>query len=350
MKVLIVRIGAMGDVLHAIPAVAALRRARPAWRIDWVVDERWVDLLVAPGTSSGPVVDGVFVVRTRDWNRGPFSRATARDVFGLRRRLRAEGYDLCVDLQGTMRSAVIGWLAGSVRYVGPEEPREGPAMRLYGEKVRASAVHVIDQAGEIVSSGAGERLQVGDGPVPLGVAEELWADGAAGDVGGDRGFVVIAPTSGWRSKEWPAERFGELARRLGEAGFGVAVNATGVAGGVNEVAEVVVQASGGWGVAVPCSIGQLAALLRRARLFVGGDTGPLHLADALGVPVVALFGPTDPARTGPVGVRSQMLRHKSSVTDHRRHRVVEAGLAKITVDEVMEAATGLLMAEFDKGD
>ena len=163
----------------------------------------------------------------------------------------------------------------------------------------------------------------------------------AGAWGGDARVVVIAPSAGWGAKEWPVERFGKVAARLSLAGLRVLVNADGSG---NEKAEAVVRASGGAAVAVPCTIAELIALLRRASLFVGGDTGPMHLADALGVPVVALFGPTDPARNGPYGdaARVRVLRRGESVTDHRRHRETEIGLGRISVDEVMEAALELL--------
>ena len=332
MKALIVRIGAMGDVLHALPAVAALKRAHPDWRVDWAVEPRWGEMLV-----DGAVVDGVVAVRTRDWNRRPLSLATARDVWGLRRRLRGERYDVCVDLQGTMRSAVVGWMAGARRFVGPAEPREGPAMHLYGETVQTGAVHVVDQAFEIVERVTGE-LAGGSAErwmIPVDAAAERWAE----ELAGGRRIVVIAPTTGWRSKEWPVARFGELAVLLRTDGWTVLVNA-GPEGA--ETAEAMVEASGGGAKIVLCSIAELASLLRRASLFIGGDTGPMHLADGLGVPVVALFGPTDPARNGPRGKRVRVLRNPSSVTDHGRYRETEGGLKRITVEEVYRAAMDLL--------
>jgi heptosyltransferase-1 len=361
-RILIVRVGAMGDVVHGLAAAAALRKARPDWVIDWAVDPRWADLLVGwdgagvraefertGRAGGGPVVDGVVAVRTRLWKARPFSVATARDVLGLRRMLREGRYDFCVDLQGTMRSAVIGWMAGARRFVGPAEPREGVALGLYGEKVRTGATHVIDQGCEILGAAVGRALRVETsrearcGTIPVVEADEVWAeaflDGLLG--GGEaRKIVVMAPTAGWRSKEWPAERFGEVAARL--EGWTTLVNA---GPGSGAVVEAVIRASGGRALAAVCSIGQLGALLRRAGLFVGGDTGPMHLADTLGVPVVALFGPTDPARNGPYGgegSRFRVLRHPESRTDHGRHRVTEAGLAKIMVDEVLEAVREVL--------
>ena len=138
MKVLIVRVGAMGDVLHALPAVAALRAARPEWTVDWVVDPRWSPLLV-DNEGRGPVVNRVHLAETRLWNSRPWSPATLRSVLALWRALRAEQYDLVVDMQGTLRSAVIGWMAGAKIFAGYADPRERMARWFYSEAVERLA-------------------------------------------------------------------------------------------------------------------------------------------------------------------------------------------------------------------
>ena len=123
MKILIIRVGAMGDVLHALPAVAALRRARPEWEIDWVITPHWSPLLVN-GEGKGPVVGRVQLAETKQWSKAPASPATMRSILNLRTALRAESYDLAVDMQGTLRSAVIGRMSRSTRLVGYSDPRE----------------------------------------------------------------------------------------------------------------------------------------------------------------------------------------------------------------------------------
>ena len=129
----------MGDVLHGLPAVAALRARMPECFIGWVVEPRWAALLRAEGaTKRGagmPLVDRVHLVPTGEWKRRPFAGATLRGIAGLRRELRAEEYDVCVDLQGSVRSAAIGWMAGARRFVGASEPREWLAREFYGERV-----------------------------------------------------------------------------------------------------------------------------------------------------------------------------------------------------------------------
>jgi heptosyltransferase I len=156
---------------------------------------------------------------------------------------------------------------------------------------------------------------------------------------GQERFVLLAPTAGWGAKQWPAERYGAVAAELGQAGYRVLVNATSRE---DASAAAVVLASGGAAAVLPCSMAQMIALVRRASLVIAGDTGPLHLAAALGRPVVGLYGPTDPARNGPYGTRSRVLRHAVSVTDHSRRASTEEGLMRITVDEVVAAALELL--------
>ena len=159
---------------------------------------------------------------------------------------------------------------------------------------------------------------------------------------GEEGFILIAPTAGWGAKQWPADRYAEVARALRTTRLRVLINA---APDGDETAQAITLASGAKTVA--CGVAQLAALVRHAALAIGGDTGPVHLAAAMGTPVIALFGPTDPQRNGPafVGAEATVLRDPSSELDHRRHPETEAGLMKITVEEVLAAAHASLTAK-----
>ena len=339
------RIGAMGDVLHAMPAVAALRERHPDWRIGWVVEPRWRTLLQAvPGSAprgpAMPLVDDVYLAATRDWKKRPVSRATLGDIAFLRRSLRSERFDLCVDMQGSVRSAVIGRMAGAKRFIGPEEPREGPARWLYGGRVGMGSAHVIEQGCELLGGAIGETLPPAPVALPVDETAEALCETLLRKLGIDgEPFVVVAPTAGWGAKQWPAERFGVVATELSGQGFRVLVNASSAD---DAVAAAVVHESGGQAVAVSGELGQLIALTRRSGLVIAGDTGPLHLAAALERPVVALFGPTDPARNGPFGTKARVLRHGTERRDHRRLAEPEAGLLEITVDEVVAASLELL--------
>ena len=160
LRVLIIRVGAMGDVLHAMPAVAGLRLAFPRAVIGWAVEPRWAPLL---STRAGEttLVDRVHLVNTRDWKRRPGSSDTLRQILALRRELRAEQYDVCVDLQGSIRSAAIGRMAGATHFLGPERPRERQARWLYRERVPTAHANVIWQAAELVSAGMGRPIAPG---------------------------------------------------------------------------------------------------------------------------------------------------------------------------------------------
>lgn len=336
----------MGDILHALPAVAALRRVRPEWKIGWAVEPRWRALLETVGAEPEceirSLVDRVHSVRTTEWRRRPISIETARSVAALRSELSRERYDVCVDMQGSLRSAVIGRMAGAARYAGPEEPREGPARWMYGIRVKTRSAHVVEQGCELLGEAVGLHLDPAPVDVPCDPKAEAWSEGITSHLGR---FVVVAPTAGWGAKEWPAARFGEVARQLGQAGFRTLVNATSAH---DSAARAVVETAGDWAMAVPCSIAEMIAIVRRSALVIAGDTGPLHLAAALERPVVALFGPTDPERNGPYGTRSRVLRHGALRRDHRRLADPEAGLLEITTEEVVAAAREMLEGDMER--
>jgi heptosyltransferase-1 len=344
--VLIVRIGAMGDVLHAMPAVAALRAAHPDWFIGWAIEPRWSDLLQIAGDpedllqgvgrfARGALVDRWYRVSAGAWRRRPLARATLRDILSLRKLLRRERFDVCVDMQGALKSAVVGKLAGARVFAGPAEPRERVARWLYRQKVETAAAHVVEQGCELLGAAVGETLRPARVTLPMDAQDEHWAEGVVG-----RGrFCLISPGGGWGAKMWPARRFGQVAAALGREGVRSLVNTSAP---ISREASEVVDVSEGYARAVPCSLGQLIALVRRATVVIAGDTGPLHLAAALERPVVGIYGPTDPARNGPYGTRQRILRDASSITSHKRIAEIEDGMLRIEVDDVVEAAREML--------
>jgi heptosyltransferase-1 len=335
MRVLIVRVGAMGDVIHALPAVAALRREQPKWRIDWTVDPRWAPLLIGED-ERGPVVDMCHIVPTKEWSKAPMSRATLRSVRGLRRTLRTEHYDLVVDLQGTLRSAVIGWFAGADDFAGYSDPRESLAARFYRRRIARQGTHVVEQGAALLGEACGISLV----PCEIKLPHAEWADEWAAELVGRRRVCVLAAGAGWGAKRWPAEKFGTLARELQAMGFACVVNAPKKD---DAAAAEVIAASGGAAELVVCNVTGLVALMRRTALLVGGDSGPTHMAAVMGVPLVGLYGPTNPARNGPWGSGPmRVLRDASSLTSYKKVAETEAGLARISVEAVVEAVRGML--------
>ena len=325
----------MGDVLHALPAAAALRNALPDWTIDWVVDPRWAPLLVN-SEGRGEIVNRVHFAETKMWSAAPFSWKTLRSVAMLRKALRKEQYDVVVDMQGTMRSAIIGRFARAREFAGYEDPREAAAAHFYRSTRRRVGKHVVDQGAALLGSACNMLLE----PAAVKLPHEAWADDWAAEFVRDRKVCLLAASAGWGAKQWPAEHYGALARELREMGYVPLVNAPKKD---DVLAARVVDTSGGAAETAVCNVAGLIALMRQTSLVVGGDSGPTHLAAALGIPLVALYGPTDPARNGPWGPGPlRVLRGEGSVTSHKRVAEIDAGLARITVDEVVREAKALV--------
>jgi len=347
-RLLVVRLSAMGDVLHSLPAVCALGKASPASRIGWLIEERWAELLSAPGspregprTPQRPVVDSVHTVRLKDWRRTLLSQQAKKQIATAWSEVRASGYDVALDLQGAIRSAILARLSNAPAIYGPEDPWERPADWFYNRIVATRGQHVVEQWHSLAEAVAGRSLDMEPAVLPrCPRAEELVDSQLKALKIAD--FAVLNPGAGWGAKRWPAERYGVVARELAKSGLPSIVN---YGPGEQEVADVVMRESGRAARPLEGSISDLIALLRRAKLFIGGDTGPLHLAAALKVPVVALFGPTEPARNGPYGTRSVVLRDPASVTSHARREEPDPGLAKIETDHVLSAARTLLGAQ-----
>ena len=327
----------MGDILHALPAVTALRQAYPQWFLGWAIEPQWRGLLCAGACEARgpemPLVDQIHTVPAKQWARTPLRGQTLRAIRQLRRELRAANYDVSIDLQGAVRSAVIARWAGATRLVGEDRPRERASRWLFTERVATSGVHVIEQAIEVVNRVAGEALPF----LPALLPAEDCAEKAAAAL--SHPFVLLNPGAGWGAKRWPIERYAEVARAMHASGYSVVVNA---GPGEESLAQELCRSAGGFVNAVQPTLTELIAITRRAELVIAGDTGPLHLASALGRPVVAIFGPTDPARNGPFGGRFRILRHPESKRDHTRRSEPEAGLLTITPGAVIEAAHDLL--------
>lgn len=344
-SLLVVRLGAMGDVIHTIPAAAALRTAFPEMQIGWIVEQRWSELLCArdaprtgPHNSSRPLIDFVHVVDTKAWRKSLLSRGTRRQIAAALHEVRDQHYEVAVDFQGAIKSAILARLAAARTVIGMQYPRESPARVFYTRWIQTRGPHVIEQHHSLAEAAAGKPLVHCRAEFPRDDQSEMTV---AKLVSPGEPFVLITPGAGWGAKQWPAERYGEVARALAKDGFTPIVN---VGPGEKRLASAVEKISAGTARRVSCSIGELIALTRRAKLFIAGDTGPLHLAAALCVPVVAIFGPTDPARNGPYGAPSIVLRSAASQTSLSHTSEPDPGLLKVTPEEVIAAARRLLEA------
>jgi lipopolysaccharide heptosyltransferase I len=339
-SILIVRLGAMGDVLHAMPAVAALRQALPDAHIGWAIERRWAELLRsengARATTGGrDLVDCVHLVDTHNWRKNFLAASTMRDIRSAVGSMRAEKYAVAIDIQGASKSVLLAKLSRAASIYGFQNPRENLATIFYSTKVNTSVAHIVDQNLELCSAVVRTPLTATEFDLPRSVQADEWVEGA---LKSNEKFAIINPGSGWGAKCWPAERFAEVARRLRASGIASIIN---YGPGEEELANLVAKLSEGAGRPISCTISQLIELTRRAALFIGGDTGPLHLAAAVKIPVVALFGPTDPARNGPFGTPSSILRSSASVTSYSHVAEPDPGLQSIKVDEVVRAVSQL---------
>jgi heptosyltransferase I len=330
-RFLLLRLGSLGDVVHALPAASALRDSFPHARIDWAVEPKWARLL-----EGNPDLNTIARI----------DRKTAGGIVSTVNRLRAAHYDCAIDFQGLYKSALLAFVSGAPRRIGFQRTyaREGFASWLYTERLNPRGAHKVEHNLTLAEAAGAKKVPP---RFPIAIRPEDEARVAAELQ--DRNiaeFFVLNPGGGWRSKCWPAERYGELYATIFKK-FGLR-GVVSYGPGEEDLAQAVVAGAGdSQPVAMPLDLGPLMALLRRARLVVSADTGPLHLAAALEAPVVGLFGPTDPARNGPFitnsAQKSVIVRNpRLSETTYQRGASYSPAMLAITVDEVAEAVGHIL--------
>ncbi|MEE9257731.1 MAG: glycosyltransferase family 9 protein [bacterium] len=338
-RFLLVRLGAVGDVIHTLPLAAALRDAFPSSYISWAV---------APGPGlllrDNPDLDKVFLVDTRAWRRAGFAGGLSmigRDLRSLRS-LRA---DVAIDSQGLIKSGFIAWASGAKVRVGFEQRhcREGlnAAFMTAWAEPPDGARHVVEKNLSLLSPlgvqpPAAESLRF---PIPERAEEAGEADAyfRREGISGGRPLLVIHPGAGWETKRWEEGRFATLGDAWPKLTGGEVLLTWGP-GEEEMIRRVAAAMSAPAKIAPPTDIRQMAALLRRADVFAGGDTGPLHLAAALGVACLALMGSTEPARNGPWGRGHALLHHRLACSGcHMRTCPDIECLDRIGEDEAIQA-------------
>ncbi|NLE38887.1 MAG: glycosyltransferase family 9 protein [Pirellulaceae bacterium] len=336
-RILIVRLSAIGDVVHGLPMLCALRDHFPNAHLTWVVERR------AAAVLRGHSALNELIELPRGWLK------SGGEVWRLRRRLRRLRPEITIDPQGLTKSAVAARLSGARRRIGFGDEKGRELSRwLNNELVMASARHIVDANLQLL--------------LPLGVTSptvrfdvpETAPDAAAVDamiarltVGGR--FAVVNPGAGWPSKLWPAERYGAVAAHLGDE-HGLPTLVVWAGDEERGWAETIVAGSRGHArLAPPTSLTELAALCRRAALFVGSDTGPLHIAAAVGTPCVGLYGPMPAERNGPHGPQHVAIQKRTFEGTSRQRRAASSELMEaISVDDVCEACGRILDRE-DRG-
>jgi heptosyltransferase-1 len=320
-RFLVVRLGSLGDIVHTFPAVAGLRNSFPRAEIVWLTHPRWANLVASSGLATE-----IWPVDSRDL-------ASVRQTIA---KIRAQRWDAAIDYQGLWKSALLPFLASVPKRIGfsSEAIREFGVPILYTDRVHPRAKHIAEQNGEL-SLRAGAQTAVGPAKLQVNETDQKRVRSDLAAAGIDR-YVVLSPGGGWRYKCWPAERFGELCRKIREE---LNVRCVINYGPGEETLAATVKSASGNADPFPYDgqLGQLMALLQGANCIVGGDTGPLHLAIALGAKAVAIFGPTNPARNGPYPPQPFVLRDPTADTTHKRETETNPSLLKISVAQVFDA-------------
>jgi lipopolysaccharide heptosyltransferase I len=327
-RFLVIRMGSMGDIVHTLPAVAALRDAFSEAQIDWLVETKWLALL-----EGNREINAVI----------PIERKELGSVAGTVKRLRSAEYSTTIDFQGLYKSAALALASGAPRRIGfaGDFAREPAAALMYNSPVIPAGQHVVEQNLSLAEFAGAHRGVIRftlprDAEAESRMARQLEANQL-------EEFFVLSPGGGWRSKCWPTERYGQLHRHLEEhlgwrgiISYGPGEEALCV--------EACRAAGNSRPLPLPMNLGELMAVLRRARFVVAADTGPLHLAAALGTPVIGLYGPTDPARNGPYPPESNAIARNAEPgeTTYSRGAEYSRAMLSITVDQVVEAVLGRL--------
>ena len=375
-RFLIVRLGSLGDIVHTFPAVAALRQSFPGSQITWLTHPRWESLVASSGLT------------TEIWATETRSLASIQQIIA---RIRSEKFIIAIDYQGLWKSAALPLFGGIPKRIGfsSHTIREWGVPILYTDRVRCVTTHIAEQNGEL-SQRAGASSTVAPFALRSSPQDEAFIHQLISETGGAR-YVLLSPGGGWRSKCWPPERFGQLAQHIRESlDLSCVIN---YGPGEDHLVESIKGASGNaQPVAFSGTVEKLMAVARNAACIIGGDTGPLHLAIALGTPSVSIYGPTDPNRNGPypsftspdcirvsaigeiapqlvpayaitpefptrqasssgVGLdrepcprcpRNIVLRAESAVRDHSRVDETDPAILKISVPEVFSAVLELI--------
>lgn len=294
MKVLFVKLGAIGDIVHTLPALAAVRRALPSAAVDWVVETRSAEIL-----RGNPMISRLIEVDTHSIRSSWSPERILSEIKRQASDLRSGRYDIAIDLQGLLKSAAIAQISGAKRRVGFDKTnlREPAARLMYSDKVVVPrAINVIDKNLALVREALEiDATDVYEFPIATSAEHRLEAEAIAGRSA--RPFALLNPGGGWATKLWRAADFGRLAKRIREE---VGIEPIIVTGpGESHLADEARENAGGIEMihAEP-SLKGFYELAKRAAVYVGGDTGPTHIAVAAGAPVVGIFGPTEWWRNG----------------------------------------------------
>lgn len=288
MKILIIKPSSLGDVIHSLPFLKAIRKTFQDAHIQWVISKNLKEIL-----EGHPLINKLVVFDKDSWKSLKNLPKTIKEAAGFIKTLRAEHYDMVIDLQGLLRSGFITFLAPSPLKIGFKQAREGSRL-FYNKKVSVNgALHAVDKCLEIAKV-VGAKIEKVEFALYIDDLIRKKVENLIGNIGE---YIVIVPSAKWETKRWSPRNFGTLISKLPIPCVITGSNAD------KQTTQQVMASSGGKGINLCGKTGlkELAALIAGAKAMVSNDSGPMHIGTALGVPVIALFGPTDPKKTGPYG-------------------------------------------------
>ncbi|KPJ99653.1 MAG: hypothetical protein AMK71_09400 [Nitrospira bacterium SG8_35_4] len=331
MKILVIKPSSLGDVIHALPFLNAVKEQFPDSEIDWVISKNLQGIL-----EGHPMIHELFILNKDEWKSVRNIPRTASEISALKNRLKSKHYDIVMDLQGLLRSGLIAFSTPTTLKVGFKDAREGSSF-FYDKKVSVNGtVHAVDKCLEAAKA-IGAAVKKAEFPIHIGRDAREEVHELLGEV---KDYIVVIPSARWITKRWPAENFASLISKI----LMPCVLAGSRAD--KELSQRIIDLSSGNTVIDLCGrtdLKQLTALIEGARAVVTNDSGPMHIAAALDKPTIAIFGPTDPVKTGPYGWQKnrnlKVLRADVPCTPCRKKKGCREFIcmSRITVGEVYEA-------------
>ncbi len=329
MKILIIKPSSLGDVIHALPFLKAVKDTFPDSQIDWVISKNLKGII-----DDNPLINELITLDKDSWKNVKKLPETLSELSSLRKTLRSKHYNMAVDLQGLLRSGLIVFSTPTTLKIGFEDAREGSRF-FYDKKVPVNeAAHAVDKCLEAAKA-IGAKVDKAEFPLHISSAAKDQIKKLIGDL---KEYIVIVPSARWISKRWPAEYFASLITKLpipcvisgNKEDIEILQNTTNLS--IGKIIDLCGKTD----------LKELTALLAGAKVVVTNDTGPMHIAAALDVPVVAIFGPTDPVKTGPyrwqTNRKLKVLKADVSCSPCRNRKCEELiCLTRINVDKVFKA-------------
>ena len=339
-RILIIKPSSLGDIIHALPLLHELKTKFPSLKVSWLINKEYAPLL-----ENHPLIESLYLFDRHKWGKTRNVITTCREYWQLVKKIRAAQFDIIIDLQGLLRSGVTSYLSGSVIRIGLSDAREGSSF-FYTERIRVhdKKRHAVDRykmIGSLLGIPSGQPVKF-----PLKFLEEdvnMITDFLSkNSLSTSELVIAVNPNARWASKRWPAEKFGQLSDILIEK-FNGRIVFVGAPSEKDYVESIIkgmrnkaVNAAG------ITTLPSLGVLLRKVHLFITNDSGPMHVGVAVDVPIVALFGPTDPEKTGPYGINNKTIYENGCVCRNPRRCKQPACMEKISVQQAASVCETVL--------